>query len=247
MKPCLTIPLLVLICALAQPAAGQKNRYPLQKAEDIDTLFYLPPLTGILYVAEGGTKSLDPAVNDNAQATLLDVMDSLASHTKLGSAIAVTPEQQERIAGELTTLFDAARKKHTRYHELAVPPLTDSVLTASGKRYVMLVALRGTTLSKEAYLRTTRRSVISLGIGGFMIPVASVGPGGIQAPIPNPNQGLVRFAKMDVMIIDVPKHYIYFSRFSPELFKEPVNRQNIAEMYQRSLGRIFWPGNAVNY
>lgn len=243
MKSCLFV-LLVLIC-VSQPAAGQKHRYPLQKAEDIDTLFYLPPLTGIVYVGDDGKKSYDPAVNDRAQAKLQAVMDSLATHTKLGTAIAVTPEQEERIAVELTTLFDAARKKPARYHELAVPPVTDSVLTASGKRFVMLVALRGTTRSQESYRRVPRRSVISLGIGGFMVPVASVGPGGIKAPIPD--QNFVRFAKMDVMIVDVPKHYIYYSRFSPEIYVEPNNRQNITEMYRRALGRIFWPGSSVNY
>ena len=246
MKPRLSVLLPVLLCALFQPATGQKNhRYPLQKAGDIDTLFYLRPLTGIVYVGDDGKKSYDPAVNDRAQNKLQAVMDSLATYTKLGSAIAVTPEPEERIAAELTPLFDAARKKPARYHELAVPPVTDSVLTASGKRFVMLVALRGMTRSQESYRHGARRSVISLGIGGFMVPVASVGPGGIKAPISN--QNFARFAKMDVMIIDVPKHYIYYSRFSPEMDGEPANRQNITEMYRRALGRIFWPGSAVNY
>lgn len=167
-----TLLFIVLLLLPFHLLAGGRSRAP--KIADIDTLHYIDPFSHISLVSVGSEEEFNDSLTQINRMLQEETLQKYRSSMKLAATPLTTDSVlQQRILKELLSLHKFKRNwKTLTYNEVAPTLAFDSLMEASGRRYLLFVADVGYLRTKENFKKERRRSA-ALGLATGLLTLGN--------------------------------------------------------------------------
>ena len=230
--------LLAVTIIIAVPArAGKKHLATHARAKDIDTLYFIEPVTLIAKITDANTAVYNDTISRIACGIQTNVLHHYGDKMRLADEIDISDKNlKTRVRKEIAMLLQRANNKEyfedTTYHSVI-----DSIMDATGRRFVLIELNDGFVRSKDNYKQQRRQNNWNIGIR------AMTGLAGMQLIDRAPSADLIS-SGISVMIIDAKENRTYYYNDDRSTYRKdeynPVNEGSQLTEFKLLFDGFFW-------
>ncbi len=205
------ITLILLIFGFTIQLKAQKPLTLIQASEITDVQFF--PVISYMNLIESKNK---PSYNDSlSTSSALVIKQTLLKIKEIPVTDTVIVVDKVKYEKEVEFLFSTIIKKK-QVNEISLTPIIDSLLSASGKRFGIIIFSSGFSRGKGNYGKEIAKSV---GVGLLTL--------GMYTPVPYKAS-----SNLYVMIVDAQNHNVGFYNRSNFLDREPLDQKVVFKQLQ---------------
>ncbi|MDR1762473.1 MAG: hypothetical protein LBR64_00755 [Dysgonamonadaceae bacterium] len=223
--------LLLLAAVLFTSCSTSKFLTSDVKPVEITDMLKIEPFAYISLIKKGNQGEYSDSVSSISKSALNESVEIFRErlHLASGEAVVIDSIDREMLENELHFLILSA-DRNRNIKNLPVTPVIDSLLTANGKRFGLIIVQSGFTRAKGNY-----NSQVAKGIGiGILTGILTMGTAAVyQAPVKS-------ISTLYAMIIDNQNKSVAFYNKSVLQGKEPTNKENIIKQLEKVFEKYFW-------